>query len=105
MSTTKHRPIKALTSFRRMVAEAVLSLSNAVGTDLFNNPNFTAAPAPPVDQATLKAANDALAAANAAALDRGKKAIAQRQHQKEVRNGSSSLAAAMTLLVKRKLSS
>jgi hypothetical protein len=47
------------------------------------NANIPAPPAP-FDLPTLLAANQALTAANAAALDGGKKAIAQRQHQKEV---------------------
>ena len=86
MSTIKQRPIKAVLNFRRMASELVLSTSSHIYTEMYNNPNFTPpqAPAPPVDQATLKSANDALAAAIAAALDGGKKAIAQKNAQKEV---------------------
>jgi hypothetical protein len=83
---TKQKPIKAVKAFARMTAEVVLSTSVHVYDGIFNNPNFTApqAPAPPVDSATLKSANDSLATANAAALDGGKKALAQRAHAKEV---------------------
>jgi Fibronectin type III domain len=54
--------------------------------EIYNNTNFNVpqAPALPVDQATLKSANDALAVALAAAVDGGKKAIAQKLAQKEV---------------------
>src|SRR5438094_6888512 len=86
MSTTKQHPIKAVLDLRKLTAEVVLSTSTHIFTEIYNNPNFTPpqAPAPPVDQATLKSANDALAAAIAAALDGGKKAIAQKNAQKEV---------------------
>jgi hypothetical protein len=85
MTTTKAKPIKAVKGFRGMTAEVVLSTSTNVFTGIFNNSNFTApqAPAPPVDSATLKSANDVLAAGNAAALDGGKKALAQKAHAKE----------------------
>jgi hypothetical protein len=83
---TKQKPIKAVKAFARMTAEVVLSTSVNIYDGIFNNPNFTApqAPAPPVDSATLKSANDSLATANAAALDGGKKALAQKAHAKEV---------------------
>jgi len=82
----KQKPIKALKNFRRLLPEAVLTTSTHVFAEIYNNANFTApqAPAPPVDQATLKSANDGLAAAIAAAEDGGKKAVAQKQAQKEV---------------------
>jgi hypothetical protein len=83
---TKQKPIKAVKAFARMTAEVVLSTSVNIYDGIFNNPNFTApqAPAPPVDSATLKSANDSLATANAAALDGGKKALARKAHAKEV---------------------
>jgi Fibronectin type III domain len=83
---TKQKPIKAVKAFARMTAEVVLSTSVNIYDGIFNNPNFTApqAPAPPVDSATLKSANDSLATANAEALDGGKKALAQKAHAKEV---------------------
>ena len=54
-----------------LTAEVVLSTSTHIFTEIYNNPNFTPlqAPAPPVDQATLKSANDALASAIGAAVD------------------------------------
>jgi hypothetical protein len=83
---TKQKPIKAVKAFARMTGEVLLSTSANVYDGIFNNPNFTApqAPAPPVDSATLKSANDSLATANAAALDGGKKALAQKAHAKGV---------------------
>jgi Fibronectin type III domain len=86
MTIEKQKPIKALKNFRRMAPEAVFTTSTHVFTEIYNNTNFNVpqAPAPPVDHATLKSANDALAAALAAAVDGGKKAIAQKQAQKEV---------------------
>ena len=84
MSTTKKpKTIKAVTGFRKMAPDAVLSNANAVYQGLNGNANIPAPPAP-FDLPTLLAANQALTAANAAALDGGKKAIAQRNHQKEV---------------------
>jgi hypothetical protein len=83
MSTKKHPTIKAVTGFRQMLPEAVFSTSTAIYTAMNGNVNI-AAPPSPFDLPTLLAANQALSAANAAALDGGKKAIAQRNHQKEV---------------------
>jgi hypothetical protein len=85
MSTTKQHPIKAVLGLHKVTAEVVLSTSTHILTEIYN-PNFTPpqAPAPPVDQATLKSANDALASAIGAAVDGGKKAIAQKKAQKEV---------------------
>jgi hypothetical protein len=86
MSTTKQHPIKALLGLRQVAAEVVLSTSTHIFTEIYNNLDFTPpqAPAPPVDQATLKSANDALASAIGTAVDGGKKAIAQKNAQKEV---------------------
>jgi hypothetical protein len=83
MSTHKTKTIKPVTGFRKMAPAAVLSNANAVYQGLNGNTNIPAPPAP-FDLPTLLAANQALTAANAAALDGGKKAIAQRNHQKEV---------------------
>ena len=83
MSTKKEPTIKAVTGFRKMLAEVVLSVANAIYTAMNGNVNI-AAPPSPFDLPTLLAANQALAAANAAALDGGKKAVAQKNHQKEV---------------------
>jgi len=82
----RQHPIKSLLNFRTLTAEVVLSTSTHIFTEIYNNPNYTPpqAPAPPVDPATLKSANDSLAAAIAAAVDGGKKAIAQKKAQKDV---------------------
>ena len=65
MSTKKQHPIKAVLNFRKMAPEVVLSTSTYIFTEISNNSHYTApqAPAPPVDSATLKSANDALAVA------------------------------------------
>jgi hypothetical protein len=86
MSTKKQHPIKAVLNFRKLTAEVVLSTSTHIFAEIYNNPNYTPpqAPVPPVDPATLKSANDALAAAIAEAVDGGKKAIAHKNAQKEV---------------------
>jgi hypothetical protein len=86
MSTNKQQPIKAVLNFRKLTPEVVLSTSTHIFTEIYNNSNYTPpqAPAAPVDPATLKSANDALAAAIAAAVDGGKKAIAHKNAQKEV---------------------
>jgi hypothetical protein len=81
--STQSKHIKAVTGFRTMVPDAVLSNANAVYAGLNGNTNIPVPPAP-FDLPTLLAASQALATANAAALDGGKKAIAQRNHQKEV---------------------
>src|SRR2546427_7261496 len=86
MTMKRQHPIKSLLNFRTLTAEVVLSTSTHIFTEIYNNPNYTPpqAPAPPVDPATLKSANDSLAAAIAAAVDGGKKAIAQKKAQKDV---------------------
>src|SRR5260370_36862660 len=85
MSTkTKQNPIKALTNYRRMAADLVVSTSNAIHGHLNNNPNLNGAQPLPVDMATLKAATDLLAAKIAAAVEGGKTAVAEKNHQKEV---------------------
>src|SRR2546427_8445337 len=86
MTMKRQHPIKSLLNFRTLTAEVVLSTSTHIFTEIYNNPNFTPpqAPAPPVDPATLKSANDALASAIGAAVDGGKKAIAQKKAQREV---------------------
>jgi hypothetical protein len=86
MSTTKQHPIKAVLGLRRDTAGVVLSTSTHIFTEIYNSANFMPpqAPAPPVDPAILKSANDALASAIGAAVDSGKKAIALRNARKEV---------------------
>src|SRR5205823_12533462 len=82
--TTKQSPIKAVTNFRRLPAESVVTTSTVVQDHMKDNSNFSGAPAPPVDMPALKAATDLLAAKIAAAADGGKTAIAEKNHQKEV---------------------
>src|SRR5262249_54332429 len=81
--SNKHATIKAATGFRKMKPDVVFSTSQAIYNALNDNVNI---PAPPVpfDLPTLLAANQALSAANSAALDGGKKAVAQRNHCKEI---------------------
>ena len=79
----KNPTIKAATGFRKMNPEVVFSTANAIYGGLNGNVNI-AAPPVPFDLPTLLAANQVLGAANAAALDGGRKAVAQRNHDKEV---------------------
>jgi hypothetical protein len=79
----KNATIKAATGFRQMKPEVVFSTSQAIHNALNGNANIPAPPAP-FDLPTLLAANQALSAANSAALDGGKKAVALRNHCKEV---------------------
>src|SRR5579862_9724808 len=79
---TKAIPIKASLGFKRSSANDVLVRVNAVLAGVFtDNIDY---PNPPVDQATLKSQADALSAGISAALDGGRKAIAERVHQKEI---------------------
>jgi fibronectin type III domain protein len=79
----KHSTIKAATGFRSMKPEVVFNTSQAIYNALNGNANIPAPPAP-FDLPTLLAANQALSAANSEALDGGKKAVAVRNHCKEV---------------------
>ena len=83
MSTKKQPTIKAATGFRKMKPETAFSTSQAIYTALNGNANIPAPPAP-FDLPTLLAANQALSAANSAAIGGGSKAVAQRDHDKEV---------------------
>jgi hypothetical protein len=74
--------VKAALGFKRIAAGDVASRAHAVLDGLFADKDDYATP--PMDQATFKGQIDALSAAMAAALDGGKKAIAAREHQKEV---------------------
>jgi hypothetical protein len=84
-TTPKPKVIKAITGYRRQTAPNVLTASLNVYNNVFSSSFFTGsqAPAPPVDQATLKAANDTLQAAMTAAAGGGKQAIAAMNHAKE----------------------
>ena len=83
--TMKQQPIRAILNFRRLAPEVVLTASTNIYNLLYKSADYTPpkSPAPPVDAATLKAANDELAAANAAAVDGGKQALARQKHAKE----------------------
>jgi hypothetical protein len=78
--------IKAKLDLRHKKAEVVLTASLNVFSNIYTSPFFTGTqvPAPPVAQATLKADNDALQAAIAAAATGAKLAITARSHAKEV---------------------
>jgi hypothetical protein len=81
--STKNATIKAATGFRQMKPEVVFSTSQAIYNALNGNEKIPAPPAP-FDLPTLLAANQALSAANSAALNGGKKEVAVRNHCKEV---------------------
>jgi hypothetical protein len=88
--STKNKPIviKAKKGFRRLKPVDVLTKSVHIFTAFFASTYFTVdtpapAPAPPVDQATMKAANDTLQASIAAAATGSKPAITAQSHAKE----------------------
>jgi len=82
MSQTKPKPIKALGGYNKKSPAENLAFANAVHSGMFTDPvDF---PAPPVDEATFKGAIDTLSTKITAALDGGKKAIAERNHQEQV---------------------
>src|SRR2546423_9782462 len=81
-TTTKQKPIKAITNFRRMGPEIVVSTSEAIQAHFDKNPNATAPL--PVDMATVKSATDLLLTKIAASADGAKTAVAEKHHQKEV---------------------
>ena len=79
---TQTKSIKASLGFRKLSAGDVVARANAVLDGLYTGKDDY--PDPPVDQATLKAQIDALSGGITAALDGGKKAVAAREHLKEV---------------------
>jgi hypothetical protein len=79
---TQPTPIKASLGFKKISAGDVLARANAVHDGVYTAKEDY--PAPPIDPATLKTQIDALSTGITAALDGGKKAIAAREHQKEV---------------------
>lgn len=79
---TQTTSIKAVLGFNKDSAKDVLARVNAVLGGVYADKDDY--PNPPVDQATLKSQADALSAGITAALDGGKKAIAEREHQKRV---------------------
>lgn len=78
----KAKMIKAALGFTKSSANDVVNRANAVLGGVFVDKEDYSNP--PVDQATLKTQVDALSGGITDALDGGKKAIAQREHQKEV---------------------
>ena len=82
MPNTKTKPIKAMLGFIKAGPTAILARATAVYTGINADP--TDYPMPPVDMATLKGAIDTYSSKITAALDGGKKAIAERNHQGEV---------------------
>src|SRR3989442_9123462 len=82
MSPIKAKPIKALGGYHKKSPAENLASANAVHSGIFTDPvDF---PAPPIDEATFKGAIDTLSTKITAALDGGKKAIAERNHQEQV---------------------
>jgi hypothetical protein len=85
-TTPKPKVIKAKLGLGHQTAQVVLNASLNVYNNLYSSAFFAAAagvPAPPVDQATLKAANDGLQAAIAASAGGGKQAITAKNHAKD----------------------
>jgi hypothetical protein len=79
----QHATIKAATGFRKMRPEVVFNTSQAIYNALNGSTDIPGPPAP-LDLPTLLAANQALSAATSDALDGSRKAIALRNHCKEV---------------------
>src|SRR5712671_1947011 len=81
-NTTKAKPIKALGGYNKKSPTENLASANAVHSGIFTDPADY--PTPPIDELTFKGAIDTLSAKITAALDGGKKAIADRNHQEQV---------------------
>jgi len=79
MSATKTKPIKVLGGHARKSPTENLAYAAAVHSGIYTDPGDY--PTPPIDEVTFKAAIDTLSAKITAALDGGKKAIAERNHQ------------------------
>jgi hypothetical protein len=82
MSQTKPKPIKAIGGYNKKSPTDNLAYANAVHSGIFTDPADY--PTPPVDEPTFKGAIDTLSTKITAALDGGKKAIADRNHQEQV---------------------
>jgi hypothetical protein len=82
MSQTKTKHIYVLHASKKKSPTDNLAYGNAVHSGLYTD--TTDYPAPPIDEATFKGAIDTLSTKITAALDGGKKAIAERNHQEEV---------------------
>jgi hypothetical protein len=85
-TTPKPKVIKAKLGLGHQTAQNVFNVSLNVYNNFFASSFFSAAsgaPAYPVDQATLKAANDTLLSAITAAAGGGKQAITAKNHAKD----------------------
>ena len=82
MSATKTTPIKVLGGHTKKSPTENLAYANAVHSGIFTDPADY--PTPPVDEAMFKGGIDTLSTRITAALDGGKKAIAERNHQEQV---------------------
>lgn len=82
MSQIKTKPIKAIGGYNKKSPTDNLAFANAVHSGLFADATDYATP--PIDEATFKGAIDTLSTTITAALDGGKKAIAERNHQEEI---------------------
>jgi hypothetical protein len=83
-TTPKPKVIRAKLGLGHQTAQKVLNASLKVYNNVYSSSFFTGSgvPAPPVDQATVKAANDTLQATIAAAAGGGKQALAAVNHAK-----------------------
>ena len=81
-NTTKAKPIKALGGYNKKSPTENLASANAVHSGIFTDPADY--PTPPIDELTFKGAIDTLSTKITVALDGGKKAIADRNHQEQV---------------------
>jgi hypothetical protein len=79
---TKAKPIKALGGYYRKSPTQNLAYANAVHSGVYSDP--VDYPTPPIDEATFKGGIDMLSVKITAALDGGKKALAERNHQEQV---------------------
>jgi hypothetical protein len=82
MSQTKTKHIYVLGLSTKKSPTDNLAYANAVHSGIYTDP--TDYPTPPIDEPTFKAGIDAFSAKVTAALDGGKKAIAERNHQEQV---------------------
>ena len=82
MSQTKTKPITAIGGYNQKSPTDNLASANAVHLGIYTDPADY--PTPPVDEATFKGTIDTLSTKITAALDGGRKAIAERNHQEQV---------------------
>lgn len=82
MSTMNKKPIKPKLGLWKAAPTEVLTRANAVYAGI--KENSTDFPAPTIDLATFKGEIESLASKITAALDGGKKSIAERNHQAQV---------------------